>query len=81
MFANRERELVLLERSFASGEAELVVLFGRRRVGNTDLLAKFCDDKRHIFFVADLDVEPVLRARLSAAVNTRLLGSETTSAV
>ncbi len=81
MFVNRERELELLERCFTSGQAELVVLFGRRRVGKTDLLAKFCEDKRHIFFVADLDVEPVLRARLSAAVNTRLLGSETASAV
>lgn len=81
MFVNRERELDFLEGRFASSEAELIVLFGRRRVGKTDLLAKFCEDKRHIFFVADLDVEPVLRARLSAAVNTRLLGSETASAV
>jgi len=81
MFVDRERELGLLERCFASGEAELVVLYGRRRVGKTELLAKFCEGKRHIFFVADLDVEPMLRARLSAAINTRLLGSETASAV
>jgi AAA+ ATPase superfamily predicted ATPase len=85
MFVNRERELALLEERYASGRAELFVLYGRRRVGKTELLAQFCtasgSPKRHIFFVADLDVEPVLRAALSAAVNTELLGPETAGAV
>jgi len=89
VFINRERELELLEERYASGRAELFVLYGRRRVGKTELLARFCgagrhasaQPKRHIFFVADLDVEPVLRAALSAAVNTELLGPETAGAV
>jgi AAA+ ATPase superfamily predicted ATPase len=59
----------------------LFVLYGRRRVGKTELLTQFCTapgrEKRHIFFVADLDVEPVLRAALSTAVNAELLGPET----
>lgn len=81
MFVDRERELALLERAFASDQAELFVLYGRRRVGKTELLAKFCEGRRHVFFVADLDVEPMLRARLSAAVNSLLLGPETAGAV
>ena len=89
MFIDRQRELELLEERYASGQAELFVLYGRRRVGKTELLAQFCrggepspgDPKRHIFFVADLDVEPVLRAALSTAVNTELLGPETAGAV
>ncbi len=81
MFINRETELDLLEQRYASGQAELFVLYGRRRVGKTELLTRFCQGKRHIFFVADLDVEPALRAGLSAAVNTALLGPETATAV
>jgi AAA+ ATPase superfamily predicted ATPase len=81
VFINRLEELQLLEDRCASDRAELFVLYGRCRVGKTELLAQFCRDKRHIFFVADLDVEPVLRAALSTAVNAELLGSEAASAV
>jgi AAA+ ATPase superfamily predicted ATPase len=81
VFINRQAELQLLEERYASGQAELFVLYGRRRVGKTELLTQFCQDKRHIFFVADLDVEPVLRAALSAVVNAELLGPEVASAV
>ena len=81
MFINRQAELQLLQERYESDRAELFVLYGRRRVGKTELLAQFCRDKRHVFFVADLDVEPVLRAALSSAVNRELLGPETASAV
>lgn len=81
MFVNRHTELQLMQQRYDSGQAELFVLYGRRRVGKTELLAEFCRDKRHIFFVADLDVEPRLRAGLSAAVNTELIGPEAAGAV
>jgi AAA+ ATPase superfamily predicted ATPase len=71
----------MLLAAFDSGRAELFVLYGRRRVGKTELLARACEGRRHVFFVADLDAEPLLRARLSAAVNVTLLGTETASAV
>jgi len=45
------------------------------------LLAQFCRGKRHLFFVADLDVEPALRSAFSAAVNRELLGPEAAAAV
>ncbi len=57
MFVNRTRELQFLENRFASDEAELIVLYGRRRVGKTELLRTFCEGKPHVFFVADLGTE------------------------
>ncbi len=53
MFVNRVTELELLEKHYASGKAEFFVLYGRRRVGKTELLARFCEGKRSIFFVSD----------------------------
>ena len=81
MFINRQTELALLEQRYASRQAELFVLYGRRRVGKTELLAHFCEGKRHIFFVADLSSEAVLRANLSAALNTEAAGPEAPSAI
>jgi len=76
MFVNRTSELRLLEQRYASDQAELFVLYGRRRVGKTELLARFCEGKRHIFYVADLAAEAVLRSSFSAAVNAVQVGVE-----
>lgn len=65
MFVNRVRELAFLERRCASDQAELVVLYGRRRVGKTELLRRFCEGKRHFFFVADLGTEASTLAELA----------------
>jgi AAA+ ATPase superfamily predicted ATPase len=81
MFVNRVSELDLLEKRFASGKAEFFVLYGRRRVGKTELLARFCQDKRTIFFVSDLGSEISLRTALSAAVNSTLFGPNQINAV
>lgn len=53
MLIDREAELAILEERYRSGQAELFVLYGRRRVGKTELLRAFCVGKRHVFFVAD----------------------------
>ena len=81
MFVNRVSELELLEKRYASGKAEFFVLYGRRRVGKTELLARFCEGKRSIFFVSDLGSEISLRTALSAAVNTTLFGHNQMNAV
>lgn len=54
MFINRKAELELLARLYESDRAELYVLYGRRRVGKTELLRAFCEDKPHLFFIATL---------------------------
>ncbi|MBI1296480.1 AAA family ATPase [bacterium] len=54
MFINRHEELARLEERYTSDKAELFVLYGRRRVGKTELLREFCRSKPNLFFVATL---------------------------
>lgn len=55
MFVNREEELKLLHEVFSSGKAELVLLYGRRRVGKTRLLLEALKDfENSIYLLADL---------------------------
>ena len=52
MFLGRTQELNFLEELYASGRPELFVLYGRRRVGKTELLQRFCEDRRAVCFQA-----------------------------
>ncbi len=65
MLRNRERELSYLDIRYASGRAELVVLYGRRRVGKTTLVYYWVQDKPHIFFFATQDDAATLLRRFS----------------
>lgn len=47
-FYNREKELNVLERAFASSGADFVVISGRRRVGKTRLVEEFIKNKKAI---------------------------------
>lgn len=51
MFIGRDRELEMLDRSYRSDQFELVVIYGRRRVGKTALINRFIRDKRTIYFM------------------------------
>ena len=50
MFIGRENELNYLNEKYLSKKAEFVVLYGRRRVGKTELLTEFCSDKPNLFY-------------------------------
>lgn len=50
MFIGRKTELKFLEEKFNSAAGQLIVLYGRRRVGKTETLREFCKDKEHIFY-------------------------------
>jgi AAA+ ATPase superfamily predicted ATPase len=52
MFIGREKELETLNRHYASGKFEFVTIYGRRRVGKTTLIQKFCKGKKTILFPA-----------------------------
>ncbi len=52
-FVNRAEELAFLERQWASKEPSFAVLYGRRRVGKTELISHFADDKPHLYFLCD----------------------------
>ena len=52
MFCNRKDELKYLESKFVSDESELLIFWGRRRIGKTFLLKEFCNRKQGIFLMA-----------------------------
>lgn len=54
-FYDRKRELAMLDEQYARPGGELFVLYGRRRVGKTVLLAHWLQTRRHraIFWTAD----------------------------
>lgn len=50
MFIGRKQELQFLEDRYKSNGGQLVVLYGRRRVGKTETLREFCKGKPHVFY-------------------------------
>ena len=52
MFIGREKELQELERRYVDDHSQLVVLYGKRRLGKTALLKEFAKDKAHLFYVS-----------------------------
>lgn len=50
MFIGRESELKFLQDKYEEAKGQLIVLYGRRRVGKTETLREFCNGKPHIFF-------------------------------
>ena len=52
MFIGREAELQFLENKYNTKAGQLVVLYGRRRIGKTETLRQFCKGKPHVFFVS-----------------------------
>jgi hypothetical protein len=66
-FINRETELSFLERCWSEDSAQLVILYGRRRVGKTALLRRFGDNRPALHYMA---------TRLPEAQQLRELGRE-----
>ncbi len=50
MFVGRERELEFLQDCYDSNKSELVVVYGRRRIGKTELLKQFSKGKQGVFY-------------------------------
>src|SRR3989344_2075537 len=53
IFVNRERELKFLLDKYKSKGFDFIVIYGRRRVGKTELVKQFIKDKKNIYFLAD----------------------------
>lgn len=56
-FINRQQELSFLTERYKKSSAELIILYGRRRVGKTSLLLHFSRDKPALYLLADLKPE------------------------
>ncbi|HHZ16679.1 MAG TPA: ATP-binding protein [Clostridia bacterium] len=50
MFIGRKNELQFLEDKYRSKGGQLIVVYGRRRIGKTETLRKFCEGKDHVFY-------------------------------
>ncbi len=72
LFANREEELSFLEKHYKSNSAEFVVIYGRRRIGKTELTIKFSRNKPHVYFLADRRPETELIQELKQRMSLYL---------
>lgn len=61
-----------LEKHYASDSAEFVVIYGRRRVGKTELAVRFSQHKPHIYFLADRRPETELISELKQRMSQHL---------
>jgi uncharacterized protein len=52
-FINRSEEVSLLKERYDSGNPEFLVIYGRRRVGKTELLVNSVKDRRSIYFLSE----------------------------
>lgn len=59
MFIGREQELAFFNERYEDEKAQLIVLYGRRRVGKTETLREFCKGKPHVFFSCTQTTDPV----------------------
>ncbi len=54
---DRKEELRFLEEAYRSPKPQLVIIYGRRRVGKTELVLQFLKNKPHAYYLADLESE------------------------
>lgn len=54
-FINRTQELDFLNRKYRSKESELLIIYGRRRIGKTELILKCCEEKNYMYFMGRLE--------------------------
>lgn len=52
LFANRKDELEYLEEEYKKKGASLIIIYGRRRVGKTELVLKFLDKKPGVYYLS-----------------------------
>ena len=65
MFIGRETELQFLQDKYEEKKGQLIVLYGRRRVGKTETLREFCKDKPHVFYSCTQSTDKVQLAKYS----------------
>ncbi|VVB54177.1 Archaea bacterial proteins of uncharacterised function [uncultured archaeon] len=56
-FVNRKEELKFLNNRYVSKYPEFIILYGRRRVGKTELIKEFIKNKPSVYFMADRQIE------------------------
>ncbi|MBO4395464.1 MAG: ATP-binding protein [Eubacterium sp.] len=74
-FIGRERELSTLESMHNEDSFQMLILYGRRRVGKSRLIREFLKDKRSIYYMAvETDVADNLRSFSEIVFRSLMLG-------
>ncbi len=68
MFIGRETELKFLNDKYNTENGQLVVLYGRRRVGKTETLREFCKGKPHVFYSCTQSTDKVQLSKFSKQI-------------
>jgi AAA+ ATPase superfamily predicted ATPase len=71
MFYDRREELDTLEAEWRADRWGFVVIYGRRRVGKTELIKRFCREKPHVYYLAAQESELRQRQKLVEQVANR----------
>ena len=65
MFIGRKKELQFLKERYEDKKAQLIVLYGRRRIGKTETLKEFCKDKPHVFYSCTQSTDKIQLSKFS----------------
>lgn len=68
MFIGREAELAFLRDKYNEKQGQLIVLYGRRRVGKTETLREFCKGKPHVFYSCTQSTDKIQLAKFSKQI-------------
>lgn len=68
MFIGREAELAFLQEKYNEKKGQLIVLYGRRRVGKTETLREFCRGKPHVFYSCTQSTDRVQLSKFSKQI-------------
>jgi len=68
-FVDRFEELKLLDNKWEKDEAQFVVIYGRRRIGKTELIKQFMLEKKGIYFLGRLESKKDQLGRISNSLS------------
>ncbi|MEA3515052.1 MAG: ATP-binding protein [Nanoarchaeota archaeon] len=64
MFVNRKDEMGFLKKEYNLSRSSFIVVYGRRRVGKTELIKEFIKDKSSIYFLASEEPTEMQQERI-----------------
>lgn len=68
IFYDRAEELDALRVEYDRDQFSLIIIYGRRRVGKTELIKAFCDEKEHLYHLASQDAVSVQQEKLTEEI-------------